>query len=194
MILNTTPTVKIKQNILSEYESVIITFKNPKNGVQLEKEPTSEDSIFYVNFTQKELSLLGVGAIYFEIQYFYNDNTSSNIEVNGRLFIQGSFSTGVVSGSGGIDADTIYSAEVISETVEGNVGVDGKSAYEIAVENGFSGSETEWLESLKGDTGATGQDGTNGADFPYEVITEAEYDALTDYDDKLYVIIEAVSE
>ena len=30
----------------------------------------------------------------------------------------------------------------------------GKSAYDIAVENGFVGSETEWLASLKGDPGA----------------------------------------
>ena len=30
-------------------------------------------------------------------------------------------------------------------------GAPGKSAYEIAVENGFVGSEKEWLESLKGD-------------------------------------------
>lgn len=30
-------------------------------------------------------------------------------------------------------------------------GVPGKSAYEIAVENGFKGTEKEWLESLKGD-------------------------------------------
>lgn len=29
-------------------------------------------------------------------------------------------------------------------------GADGKSAYEIAVENGFEGTETEWLDSLKG--------------------------------------------
>lgn len=29
-------------------------------------------------------------------------------------------------------------------------GKDGKSAYEIAVANGFSGSETDWLASLKG--------------------------------------------
>ena len=27
---------------------------------------------------------------------------------------------------------------------------DGKSAYEIAVDHGFKGSESEWLESLKG--------------------------------------------
>lgn len=29
-------------------------------------------------------------------------------------------------------------------------GEDGKSAYQIAVENGFEGTESEWLESLKG--------------------------------------------
>lgn len=29
-------------------------------------------------------------------------------------------------------------------------GKDGKSAYQIAVENGFMGTEAEWLESLKG--------------------------------------------
>ena len=29
-------------------------------------------------------------------------------------------------------------------------GKDGKSAYQIAVENGFIGTEAEWLESLKG--------------------------------------------
>ena len=30
-------------------------------------------------------------------------------------------------------------------------GADGKSAYEIAVQNGYTGTETEWLASLKGD-------------------------------------------
>lgn len=30
-------------------------------------------------------------------------------------------------------------------------GIPGKSAYEIAVQNGFEGTEQEWLESLKGD-------------------------------------------
>ena len=29
-------------------------------------------------------------------------------------------------------------------------GEDGKSAYQIAVENGFVGTEVEWLASLKG--------------------------------------------
>lgn len=35
---------------------------------------------------------------------------------------------------------------------QGEKGEPGKSAYAIAVENGFIGSEQEWLESLKGET------------------------------------------
>ncbi len=45
---------------------------------------------------------------------------------------------------------------------DGEDGVDGKSAYQIALDNGFIGSEVEWIESLKGQDGADGQDGTNG--------------------------------
>ena len=41
----------------------------------------------------------------------------------------------------------------------GEKGADGKSAYEIALENGFVGSETEWLESLRGETGPGVPDG-----------------------------------
>lgn len=36
---------------------------------------------------------------------------------------------------------------------QGLPGSDGKSAYEIAVANGFVGTESEWLESLKGAPG-----------------------------------------
>jgi hypothetical protein len=36
---------------------------------------------------------------------------------------------------------------------------DGKSAYELAVEHGFEGSEEEWLESLKGKDGKTPEKG-----------------------------------
>lgn len=46
-----------------------------------------------------------------------------------------------------------------SSTTTGN---DGKSAYEIAVDNGFIGTETEWLESLKGEPGKDGVPGADG--------------------------------
>jgi len=42
------------------------------------------------------------------------------------------------------------------------VGENGKSAYEIAVENGFEGTEEEWLASLSGKDGENGADGANG--------------------------------
>jgi len=37
-----------------------------------------------------------------------------------------------------------------------------KSAYDIAVENGFQGSEAEWLASIKGESGNDGKDGNDG--------------------------------
>lgn len=46
----------------------------------------------------------------------------------------------------------------------GTDGADGKSAYQTAQENGFTGTEAEWLESLKGSDGSPGQDGQPGAD------------------------------
>lgn len=39
---------------------------------------------------------------------------------------------------------------------------NGASAYEIAVEHGFEGTEEEWLESLKGEPGTPGQRGDKG--------------------------------
>lgn len=44
----------------------------------------------------------------------------------------------------------------------GERGQDGKSAYEIAVANGYDGNESQWLASLKGRDGSPGRDGRNG--------------------------------
>ena len=44
----------------------------------------------------------------------------------------------------------------------GTPGADGESAYEIAVRNGFSGTESQWLASLQGKDGATGATGAQG--------------------------------
>lgn len=43
-------------------------------------------------------------------------------------------------------------------------GKDGKSAYQIAVDKGFKGSEDEWLASLQGEDGKDGQNGIDGKD------------------------------
>ena len=52
----------------------------------------------------------------------------------------------------------------LSEMQTGANGKDGRSAYEIALENGFVGTVAEWLESLKGRDGIDGKDGKDGAD------------------------------
>lgn len=52
--------------------------------------------------------------------------------------------------------------EPITISTVGVAGQRGKSAYEVAVDNGFTGTEQEWLESLKGKDGKDGVNGTSG--------------------------------
>lgn len=53
----------------------------------------------------------------------------------------------------------------------------GKSAFEAAVERGFEGNETEWLQSLKGEQGDKGDKGDRGLQgiSAYEVALEEGY-------------------
>jgi hypothetical protein len=46
--------------------------------------------------------------------------------------------------------------------VDGVIGVDGKSAYEIWLDEGNTGTEQDFLDSLVGDDGAQGPPGANG--------------------------------
>ena len=46
--------------------------------------------------------------------------------------------------------------------IQGETGADGESAYEMAVDNGFEGTETEWLESIVGPQGPQGETGPQG--------------------------------
>lgn len=46
--------------------------------------------------------------------------------------------------------------------LQGPPGEKGKSAYEVAVDNGFVGTIAEWLSSLKGEKGLRGNDGVQG--------------------------------
>jgi len=58
----------------------------------------------------------------------------------------------------------IYSEEWIA--LSSPEGVAGASAYEVAVEQGFVGTEQQWLESLIGPTGGKGDKGDTGEPGP----------------------------
>ena len=53
---------------------------------------------------------------------------------------------------------------IVTEAAAGDDGVPGASAYEVAVANGFVGSESDWLNSLIGPQGSPGNDGNDGSD------------------------------
>src|SRR5690606_12291913 len=52
--------------------------------------------------------------------------------------------------------------ELQEQAPGGGTGQDGASAYELAVANGFVGTELEWLASLQGEDGADGAQGIQG--------------------------------
>ena len=59
---------------------------------------------------------------------------------------------------------------VLAEGIKGVDGVDGKSAFDIATEKGFTGSKDEWLESLKGVKGVDGHDGRSANNLEVDPI------------------------
>lgn len=61
------------------------------------------------------------------------------------------------------DAEITEIKDEITQKVQvGAKGEDGKSAYQIALDEGFEGTEAEWLASLKGKDGKDGINGTDG--------------------------------
>jgi peptidoglycan/xylan/chitin deacetylase (PgdA/CDA1 family) len=71
----------------------------------------------------------------------------------------------------GADGATVYLDDLVPTQAPGggSVGAPGMSAYEVAVEEGFTGTVTEWLASLigpAGEQGAVGPAGGTGAAGP----------------------------
>ena len=91
-----------------------------------------------------------------------NGGTPENLEL--RFSIpQGA--TGI-TGATGAAGPTGATGATGSAGAQGEAGATGKSAYEVAVEEGFEGTEAEWLMSLVGPTGAAGAIGATGATGP----------------------------
>lgn len=79
-----------------------------------------------------------------------NTFTVSNYDrTKGYIFAVAAAEKKTISGS----ENFFYSESVLSDTCIYNGDLSGKSAYEIAVDEGFKGSVSQWLESLKGGKG-----------------------------------------
>ncbi len=76
--------------------------------------------------------------------------------------------------------------DLTAEISPSSIGRDGKSAYEIAVDNGFNDTVAEWLRSLHGEKGEPGKDGSDATvdltDYAKksEIITESRIIELID--------------
>lgn len=65
--------------------------------------------------------------------------------------------------------------EILQQQIlKGDKGDPGDSAYKIALENGFKGTESEWLDSLRGEQGIQGIPGEPGKDGSDYILTEAD--------------------
>ena len=78
-------------------------------------------------------------------------------------------------------------------------GIDGKSAYQIACDYGFEGSEQAWLASLQGERGADGAQGERGekgergedGTVTFEELTQEQKASLKGEKGEDYILTEA---
>jgi hypothetical protein len=67
----------------------------------------------------------------------------------------------IISGDDTITATVNEPVETITVEISSDIGPRGASAFEVAVNNGFTGTQAEWLETLIGE-GSQGEQGIQG--------------------------------
>lgn len=150
---NNIGTSALVQVYSSAAKSNIAVLDNAAHGIATAKLATATDynarircekGVTYNNFVIKPQLEVGDAATEYEA---YKDSACITIPAAGIPFVfpsQKSHTT-IRPDSPGIILDVEY-----------NVPVKGDSAYDVAVQNGFKGTEAEWLASLKGKDGADG--------------------------------------
>ena len=107
----------------------------------------------------------------------YVDNAIAAIELTpgpkgdkGDAFTYDDFTPEQLAALKGTDGKDGIDGQNGVDGTDGKDGVDGKSAFEIAKENGFVGTEAEWLESLKGE-GLSAEDKAKIDSIPSDLST-----------------------
>ena len=122
-------------------------------GIQGEKGDTGERGPQGVQGIQGERGPQGEQGIQGErgAAFTYNDFTDSQLEaLRGPKGETGMTGPKGAKGDKGDKGDTGARGPQGAQGNTGPQGDDGKSAYQVALDNGFEGTEAEWLESLKG--------------------------------------------
>ena len=139
----TTPQFKI------ENDYWFISYDNGTNWTQLGK-ATGEDGKDGEDGVTPTITISSDG-------YWVINNVKTNVKAKGE---DGADGKDGINGTDGVDG---------KDGTNGTDGADGKSAYDIAVENGFVGTEAEWLESLKGQDGKDGTISSSTSLVDYKV-------------------------
>lgn len=154
---------KIEALNICEYVTVMSREHNLNSNYLLSKadiyiaEP--QNTVYYLGATKRTLSDLNSGGtksiavdIPKDISAFNNDANYVSEQQAGQILEE--------------YAKTEEVKNIVTQYIElipaGKDGVDGLSAYEIAVNNGFYGTEEDWILSLKGADGINGSDGEAG--------------------------------
>ena len=150
---------------------------------------TSKDSLNgagngTVSFNSNKITNLLNGTSANDAVNFGQLNSLANVFGGGAGFSGGIFTgpTYTIQGSNYTNIGNAFTAVNTKLTslqgqiddLPGGGGADGKSAYDIAVDNGYAGSQSQWLASLKGDKGDVGATGAQGKSA-YEVAVENGY-------------------
>lgn len=106
-----------------------------------------------------------------------NYTTSTEVE---KIINESGIAAPVISVSSETDDEYILEIQTAAETfdtpnLKGREGTPGMTAYELAVKNGYEGTETEWLAFLKGEPGDTGRSAYEAAVDGGFTGTEAEW-------------------
>lgn len=105
-------------------------------------------------------------------EYLISSFKEFNEKVLSRIYAAIPINKSVLDKLGESEGSLMFNGIKIGLTGDkGQDGMDGKSAYAIAVERGFAGTENEWLNSLKGEKGAAGPDGISVTSIEQTIVS-----------------------
>ncbi|MCM0595231.1 hypothetical protein KAR63_03360, partial [Weissella uvarum] len=138
-------------------EHAILSVKNDTNYL-MDIDIQVENNHFELDFGHPSLSQLPAGTYYIEVSA-HDGGDIAKFPTNG--FFQFTLNENIYAQPGKLVPQITF--ESILQKVEKEIANKvGPSNYDIAVKNGFTGTEQEWLATLKGDKGDQGPKGDRG--------------------------------